>query len=463
MRRRSFLAALAALASAATPAWSQQPDPPASPDMTALLAARIAANQGRMGISAARLENGAAQFASAGRLKAGETPVPDQDTLYEIGSISKVFTALLLAQMVLEGRMDLDVPVRQYLPEGTILPQFEGREITPFDLATHYSGLPPIPDDLEVADPANPYARYSAQQLLAFLARHQLSAAPGTGFVYSNTGAALLGLALANSASASHADLVRTRILDPLEMADTMLRVPRADTARFASPHDINGDPISPWDFDVFAAAGGYRSSAKDLAKFIAAAGGQVETPLADAFALMLARTRPAGNPGVSIGLGWMISETPDGQIVWHNGITGGSNSFIGYRRDGKRGAVVLANRLTPTGIEDLGFHLIDERLPLQPGRGIAVAAIDASIYPDYVGNYAVTPDSVLGVTSRDNRLFVKASGQPDYEVLPEGKDRFFYTVVDARITFERDASGAVTGLVLHQNGQDMRAPRVSR
>src|SRR5690606_3142622 len=125
----------------------------------------------------------------------------------------------------------------------------------------------------------------------------------------------------------------------------------------------------------------------------------------------------------------------------------GGSNAFVGYQQDGKA-AVVLANRLTATGIEDLGFHLIDTELPLREGFGREMAEVDPALYAEYAGTYPIVPEFVLTITTRDDRLFVQATNQPQFEVFPEGGDRFFYTVVDAQISFQRDEAGQVSGLV---------------
>jgi Beta-lactamase class C and other penicillin binding proteins len=430
-------------------------------DIAAILAQRIDRDGQGVGLAAAIVSDGTPQIATHGVLAAGGTAPVTPDTLFEIGSITKVFTNLLLAQLVLEGRMALDRPVADYLPAGTAVPRFGDRQITLFDLATHHSGLPAVPPEMMFADPADPYAAYSAEMLMRSLGAYDLVEAPGTRFAYSNTGAALLGLAVSHVAGAPYAELVETRILDVLGMEDTMLVVPPAEAARFATGHDVNGDAAGHWDFDVFAAAGGYRSTVGDMAKFVAAASGRTETGLAAAFALMLERTRPAGGPGVSIGLGWMITETPRGRIVWHNGITGGFNAFAGYADTGGRGAVVLANRVSAGGIEDIGFHLIDPDLPLRPPPSARESVeIDPAALRDYVGTYRLAPDFALSVTESGGRLFAQATGQARFELFAEGGDRFFYRVVDARLSFTRDAAGAVDGLVLHQNGRDVPGRR---
>ncbi|WP_173088308.1 serine hydrolase [Devosia sp. 1635] len=455
MNRRT--ATLLTLGLCATPALAQTASS-SSPDIAAALADRLdRAGQGK-GIATARVHNGEVQFAGHGVVAEGGAPV-SETTIFEIGSISKLFTNLLLAQLVLDGAVSLHAPVANYLPAGTAVPSLAGREITLFDLATHSAGLPAIPPDLGVADPADPYRGYSAEQLLAFLTGYTLLREPGSQFEYSNTGAALLGLALEHTGGKPYADLVHERILEPLGMTETGL-VP-VDPGRFATGHDRAGNAVPHWGFDVFAPAGGYCSTAADLTRFVQAASGAVVTDLAPAFALMLAEQRPAGSPNMRIGLGWMVLNGPTGPLIWHNGITGGFNSFIGYAPESKAGAVVLANAVTQTGIEDLGFHLLEPSLPLAPQpEGRVPVSIDPGLLPRYAGTYRLGPEFDLVVTSEGGRLFVQASGQERLEVLPQSETEFFYTVVDAQISFELDAEEQVTGLVLHQNGQDIPGKR---
>jgi CubicO group peptidase (beta-lactamase class C family) len=428
-------------------------EPPA-PDIAQILSQRIDTDKQGVAIVVGLVDGADASFTAHGAL-AADGALVDENSIFEIGSITKIFTNLLLAQMVLDGKMDLDKPVADYLPEGTKLPDYQGQAITLFDLATHSAGLPSIPPELALADPSNPYIAYTADNLAAFLAAYDLPRAPGTQFEYSNIGTTLLGQAISHVAEKPYAELVEERILTPLGMADTTL-VP-GDAARFASGHDRSGTAVPHWDFDVFAPAGAYRSSAADMAKFIAAASGQTDTTLKPAFELMLAKTRPAGSPNMSIGLGWMILKHPGGEIVWHNGITGGFNSFAGYDRASGKGVVVLANQVSQTGIEDIGFHLIDASLPLSPQAVPRdVVEIDPAVLPDYVGEYQLGPEFNLTITTENGRLFVQASGQGRLEVFPESATTFFSRDVDAQVSFERDANGVVSGLVLHQNGQDI-------
>ncbi|WIJ25528.1 serine hydrolase [Devosia sp. RR2S18] len=449
---------MAALLALGSHCFAQAAPMPADP--TQILSDRLERDGQGTGIAAAVVEGGSPEFFSRDVLRVGTAVPISPQTVFEIGSVTKVFTSLLLAQMVLEGKMDLHAPVEDYLPERVEIGAFEGTPVTLFDLATHHSGLPRIPPELMFADPANPYAVYSEDMLYDFLAAYPLQRRPGERFEYSNLGVALLGAAISHTAGVSYGELLETRIFEPLGMLDSGLVT--VDAARLASGHDPSGTVVPHWDFDVFAAAGGVRSTATDMARFVAAASGQTETPLRDAFELMLAERHPADAPQMEVGLGWMIRTGEGGEIIWHNGMTAGFNAFAGFAADGTRGSVVLANQITQTGIEDIGFHLIDPDLKLtpQPQRREAIE-IDPALLQNYVGQYRLSPSFILTVTAEDGRLFVQATGQEQFEVFPETETEFFYSVVDAQISFVLGVDGKAKGLVLHQNGLDVPGERL--
>jgi CubicO group peptidase (beta-lactamase class C family) len=429
-------------------------------DVAEILEHRIDRDQANVGIAVAVIENGATLFFSHGTWgQTVDTPV-DEHTLFEAGSITKLFTNLLLAELVNEGRIDLGAPIVDYLPEGTHLPTYEGRIITAFDLATHSSGLPPIPEGIENKGLNNPYSGYGSDALLEWLGGYELNRTPGAEFSYSNVGTALLAQAIEHVRGEEYPTLLTERILGPLEMTETQLALTGSETPDMAIGHNAGGEAVPHWDFDAFAPVGGLLTTTSDLSKFIAAASGAVESPLSAAFKTMLTRSRPAGGEE-AIGLGWFITPTGAGEIVWHNGITGGFRSFAGFERESGKGVVVLSNMVTPAGVEDIGMHLLHPPLPLreQPEAREAIE-IDASVLPGYVGDYVLAPGVVISVATEDGRLFAQLIGQEKFELFPESGTKFFYRVVDAQVTFVVD-EGKATGLILHQNGQDMPALRV--
>lgn len=456
---KAVLTALAATLLPTGVSLAQGPATPTDAAIEQILVDRIDSAEQNVGIAVAVIEDGVPRFISHGHPALDDARAVDEHTVFEIGSVTKLFTNVLLAEQVVAGKIDLDAPIAQYLPAGTVVPERAGKAITAFDLATHSSGLPP---GLAAADIANPYAGYGADELFTFLAEYQLPRDIGTQFEYSNVGVALLVQAIEHVTGSDYASLLEERIFSPLGMTETALTTTPELAERLATGHDAARNPVGGWDFEAFAGAGALRSTTADLSKFIAAASGTVSSPLDPAFAIMLERTRPSDAGTGKVGLGWFILGHGDGEIAWHNGITGGYRSFAGYDRESRTGVVVLSNMVSTTGIEDIGLHLLDEGLPLTPQpQKRDVAEIDPALLDRYVGTYAVTPEFALTVTREGDGLFVQATGQGKLPVFPESETAFFYKVVDAQLTFELGPDGKATGLVLHQNGQQMPAARV--
>jgi CubicO group peptidase (beta-lactamase class C family) len=179
--------------------------------------------------------------------------------------------------------------------------------------------------------------------------------------------------------------------------------------------------------------------------------------------ASMLSIRRPTNSPaGGEIGLAWLITKTADGELVYHNGGTGGYRSFIGYDAKTRAGVVVLSNTFTGAGIDDIGMHLLDLHAPLLPApKEHKEITVDPKIFDGYVGRYQLAPSFILTVTREGDKLFVQATNQPKFEIFPEGVREYFLKVVDAQITFVTDAGGRASELILHQGGRDQHAKRL--
>lgn len=456
------LAALATAALIATPLLAQEAAMPADAAIEQILADRIDRDQANVAIAVAVIEDGVPRFVSHGTMSKDDPTPVDEHTLFEAGSITKVMTNVLLAQLVIDGKIDLDAPLTDYLPEGTVLPERDGKAITAFDLATHSAGFSGLPEALIARGAANPYSGYGADELMAWIAEYELPRAIGEKFEYSNVGIALLAQAIEHVSGKPYAELLQQQILDPLGMTETRLATAPGAIAGMAQGHDAGGEPVPNWDFDAFAPVGGLVSNTADLTKFIAAASGVVDSPLAPAFAIMLDRTRPAGGAGEVIGLGWFNLTEGGRDIAWHNGITGGYRSFAGYDRKTGNGVVVLSSMVTQAGIEDIGLHLLDPTMPLRPQpTPREVAEIDPAILPAYAGDYLLAPGVVIAITVEGEQLFAQLTGQQRFEIFPESEHRFFFRVVDAQITFADPTDGTAPSLMLHQNGQNMTAIRI--
>ena len=411
---------------------------------------RIDVQKQGLGIVVGLIDENGRRIVAYGQTARGSGQAVTADTIFEIGSMTKVFTALVLSDMVQKGEVALTDPVAKLLPSGAKIPARGGKVITLEDLATHTSGLPRLPSNLAPKDPANPYADYTPAQLYAFLSSYELTRDIGSHYEYSNLGGGLLGHALAIRAGTDYETLVRSRILEPLGMNSTSIRLPETAIGQLAKGYDANLQPASNWDFSALAGAGALRSTAKDLLTFLSAAMGLTKTPLSNAMTAMTSVRRETGSPNLEVALGWHVSKIDGREIVWHNGGTGGYRSYMGYDRQRRIGVVVLSNASTPTGVDDIGVHL------LAPSRQRQEMKLDAALLQRYVGSYQLAPQFVLTVTREGDRLFVQATAQPKFEVFASGERDFFYKVVDAQLTFELGADGRATRVILHQNGHDV-------
>jgi CubicO group peptidase (beta-lactamase class C family) len=439
---------------------------PSHDDIRKILVDRIDRDHQSVGIVVGVIEPSGRRIISYGTLAKDDKRPVDGDTVFEIGSITKVFTSLILADMVQRREVALDDPIAKYLPPQVRVPERNGRQITLEDLSTHTSGLPRLPNNMKPADPANPYADYSVDQLYQFLSTYTLPRDIGSQFEYSNLGGGLLGHLLARRAGTDYEALVRSRILGPLKMPDTAIRLTPAMQTRLAVAYDGSLNPTKNWDLPTLAGAGALRSTASDMLTFLSAALGYTESPLAPAMAAMVQPRRSAGpNTGAArteIGLAWILTTRGDAQVVWHNGGTGGYRSMIALDRRRRVGVVVLSNAGTAAGVDDIAMHLLDPAVPLmQPPARHTQISVDPRIYDALVGRYQAAPTFVLSVTREGDRLFVQATGQPRFEIFPEGQREYFLKVVDAQITFDADVDGKAPSLTLHQNGRDLPARRI--
>jgi serine-type D-Ala-D-Ala carboxypeptidase/endopeptidase len=294
----------------------------------------------------------------------GQPPL-DGDSVFEIGSISKVFTSTVLAQMVIGNTVALDDPVQKFLPASVRVPTRNGKQITLGNLSTQNSGFPRMPNNFHPADTANPYADYTIQQMYDFLSGYELTRDPGERFEYSNLGVGLLGHVLSLAAGKSYEQLERERVWEPLGMTHTAITLTPWMKQHLALGHDARGTVVPNWDIPTLAGAGAIRSTAADMLKFVDANLHSERGDIGKALAFAHHERAPAG-PNAGIGLNWIIRHTAARTIVWHNGGTGGYRTFAGFEPSRKIGVVVLTNS-GGAGADDIGFHLLDADLALAP------------------------------------------------------------------------------------------------
>ena len=296
--------------------------------------------------------------------------VVNEDTIFDIGSITKTFTTTLLADMVNEGIFKLEDPIENYLSSSVKVPMYYGQKITLEELATHTSGLPENPPNLQISNITS-YSNYTREQLYQALSNVTLKTAPGTHFEYSNMGIAILGDILALKTGIPYEKLVKYRILNVLGMNSTMINLSDPLISRLALGHDSGIEiPITSVDLVIpppLAPAGSLRSSAADMIKYLSANMGLMKTKLNDAMKnaqMIRSYTNLSGIApyNLYIGLGWITTTNFSSQIIWHNGEVIGYNSLAAFNPTTQRGIVILCSCTSQDiDVANIGFGSHDE------------------------------------------------------------------------------------------------------
>lgn len=462
VRRLALPAALLGSTAVALPAQPAAPAPVVhtQASLTALLEARVAIGR-NPGIVAAQITRDGAVLAVAGTAGSPDGAPLSPTTRFEIGSITKAVTGILFADAIARGEVREDETLAAALPELPLPPG--GERITLLDLATHRSGLPSFPPGHMPADPADPWADLDSAAVARSLAGlTALRFAPGTRSEYSNLGAGLLGQVLVRRAQAASFDaLVFDRVARPLRLAEFEVATSEAAARRFAQGHDDDG-PAARWHLDYLASAGALVSTLQEMTWFAEACLGRAPEPLATHIATAQ-RPRRDFAPH-RIGLHWVTTAAPSGDIHWHNGGTGGFRSFLGCNRATGRAAVVLTNSIT--SVDDLGLHLIDAALPLRPPPARTArptVTVEPRVLDELVGTYRLAPTFAITVLREGDGLVAQATNQPKFTLLAETPARWRVRGVEAALEFERDAAGQVTALVLVQGGARQRGVREGR
>lgn len=409
------------------------------------------------GVVAAVIEGETAKIYGYGKVRKDAKIVPGANTIFEIGSVTKTFTALLLAELVEENSVKLSDPVQKFLPDTVTVPRKGKREITLGDLATHTSGLPRIPGNFGGNDLLNPYAGYTEEDMYYFLSGYLLPRAPGETYAYSNLGTGLLGHALARRAKKPLEALIREYVCLPLGMKDTGVRLSGDQQNRFAQGCDLEGEPVPHWDFAVLAGCGALRSTARDLIRYLKAVMGTADSPPAGAIGSTLSPRHPTDIPGGwMIGLGWHVDKT--GDIAWHDGGTYGSYTYVGVNRKRNFGLVWLSNsglwQIAPLR-ERLEKILLGE--PILPLKLKEPVEVEAAILEQYTGRYQVKPGVFLELVLDEGYLVMRMPGQEGGSVLyPESENHFFFRESeDVTVSFSRDEKGRVRELIFHEGGEE--------
>ena len=414
-----------------------------------MLAERVGPNG--VGAVVGVLEPAGTRIVTYGRSGAADGRPLDGDTVFQIGSVTKVFTGLLLADMVVRGEVDLEDPAARYLPEGVRMPQ-RGRPITLLDLSKHWSALPSMPTNFALDAEPEPYAAYTEAQLYEFLSTYELPREPGKQS-YSNVGVALLGRLLARRAGMEYEPFLKARVLDPLGLSSTSVTLTPDQRARLAPGHDRYREPVDTWEMRAMPASGSLRSTVNDLLRFVAT-NLDDSSPFSEAMALM--RT-----PGRA--LGWGRSTVGGEGVYGHEGGKEGYRSAVVFNPRTRTGVVVLTNTRSDDSPMALARHILYRDAPLPPPAARAVrpeiVALSTAELEAFAGTYRLDDGAELRVARRGSHLLVNVVGDGISTVFPFGPDRFFDNTSDADVSFARDAGGRVSGVTL-RSGETIRTGR---
>jgi|GEM_PF-1257751 len=293
-------------------------------------------------------------------------PEFDGNTIFEIGSVTKVFTCLALSVLADNGQVELSDPITKYLPEDVHPPAMDSSEIQLVHLATHTSGLPRVPKNMSrwrgvvfgLTRSNNPYAGYDTEKLYAAVRGTRLRSEPGARYEYSNFGAGLLGQLLANAAGAAYESLIRESVCTPLNTPNTFVTVPPGVRGMMAPPYLKTGRPTVEWDCEALVGAGGLRSNVNDLLTFLHAHMYPEQTKLEAPIRSALTK-RFQEDENNWVGLGWHCKKDGDHEFWWHNGGTGGYASFVGMDRETEVAIAVLGNADFYREITEAGFDFL--------------------------------------------------------------------------------------------------------
>ena len=435
---------------------------PSDDEVLQILKARVDTFKQGTGIVVGMVDSTGTRFVSYGTTHAGGSTPVNEHTIYEIGSISKVFTALVLADMVRKGEADLRDPVQTLLPSAVSLPELNGRRITLKDLVTHRSGLPRMPDNLPAGFHSE-HGEYSVERMHTFLSECTLVADIGEKFLYSNLGFGLLGQALANRDGSDLETVLGSRITRPLGLIDTRFQLSPEQESRRAGGHDWNHAPMPLLNFDSMMGAGSLKSTAADLTRFLALNTGLIDSDLWSTLQLAhVDRENAIGNK-VDIGMGWLTLTLHGRELILHNGATFGNMSFAGFDKEARRGVVVLAN--ARGYYDDIGLHLLDPEVKLfryedPPEEPVAVE-IDVEKLRPLEGEYAIAANQVMIVRIRDGKVYGNYNEGIELEMKAASETELFFEIAPFVVEFIKNKQGDVTEAVSRYFGREQRGKKL--
>jgi len=379
---------------------------------------------------------GESSVAAFGRVSRSDDKAPDADTQFEIGSVTKVFTSLLVESLVADKRLDWQDTLAERWSDIEFASESVAG-ITLAELARHESGLPRLPGNFEIKDAMDPYADYDRERLVTFLESYDPPIVDKS-YEYSNLGVGILGEIAADATSERYGDALRDRVLEPLGMTSSGVTI--RDDLRLAAAYSDGADMANWSGFDALAGAGALVSTANDLLRFIDAQfSGE-----SDDLAALTERARES-----NVAFGWHKDTNAEGETVfWHNGATGGYASFLGIDPSARYGVVLLTASTDAQTVTNIGMSAL-------------IGAADDLDPSAYIGTYELAPGFRLSIFEESGALFGQATSQGAFPLTADGEHRFTFEAAQIEIVFNVDGTVSPS-MEFSQRGNVRTAPRVS-
>jgi D-alanyl-D-alanine-carboxypeptidase/D-alanyl-D-alanine-endopeptidase len=399
------------------------------------------------------------EYYNYGSLNKKEEREPRRDSIYEIGSISKVFTGLLLAEKANSNKLSLTEPLNSWALKDWALPTQNDISISALHLSTHTAGLPRLPVGFVPSNLQNPYAEYSPDKLRASLQNTKLKTVPGEKVLYSNLGVGLLGYALTQYTKKSYSELLSETVTQKIGMVHTFVDVPPENQISAAQGYDMIGVETPDWDMTGLIGMGEINSTTEDLIRFLSV---QIEPPKGKlGEAIRMTQEPRSKREGGAIAMGWHIGLQDEVEMIWHNGGTGGARSFAAFDPKKKIGVVVLNTSPSPF-TDALGVALFK----MLQGKEYTfkvptLSTVSAEVLNEYKGHYTLSPEIVFQIEPNGNHLHITIAGQPSFPVYPESQTKFNSIHAPLGFEFQRNEEGVVYQLLMHQGENKIPAPKV--
>lgn len=376
----------------------------------------------------------------------------DVNSIFQIGSVTKQFTSAIILQLQQEKKLSVQDKISKYFPGFP-----RGNEITVHHLLSHTSGIYNYTtnSDFMMNKVAIPHTE---EQMIALFKDKPLNFEPGTKYDYSNSGYMLLGYIIEKVTKKPYEQVVRERILTPLQMNNSGFDFTNLDNEfKTTGYYNIKDTVVKSAivDSSVSYAAGALYSTAGDLFKWEQSLyGNQVMNDESKKLAYT-----PVHN---KYGYGWVIDTLYGTQTIAHGGGIHGFSSFL-LRFPSEKLVVILMDNSGGAKLGDIGRDLGGIALGKSIAKPTALKEIkmDEKILQQYVGEYELAPTFKITVTLENGQLKAQATNQPKFDIYAEKEDLFFLKVVEAKMEFVKDASGQITGLVLHQAGQKIPGKKI--